>query len=237
MKQSLTEIKTTPQWKLDLYQSMHEGVRAGRKNLVPGLVIWAVATTLVVGYYKIPAMYEILEKVAAFKVHHGIYFSFISTSIFGGIFPFIVQRLNRKTRGQVPWNQLLFLVLFWGYKGIEIDTLYHIQAAVFGEGTELGRLSIKVFADQFIYCPFLGAPVLVLAYFWKDQIGKSPKTFRLPAGFWRKTFPAVLLSNWAVWIPTVALLYCLPVALQLPVQNLILMFFVLILSLLSGGEK
>ncbi len=39
-----------------------------------------------------------------------------------------------------------------------------------------------------------------------------------------------LISNLAVWLPAVTIIYSLPPALQLPMQNLVLVFFTLILA-------
>jgi hypothetical protein len=45
--------------------------------------------------------------------------------------------------------------------------------------------------------------------------------------------PVTLMSTWAVWIPAVAIIYCLPPPLQIPLFNLVLCFWVLVLSFIS----
>jgi hypothetical protein len=42
-----------------------------------------------------------------------------------------------------------------------------------------------------------------------------------------------MIANIAVWIPAVAIIYALPTALQLPLQNLVLLFFTLLLAHLN----
>jgi hypothetical protein len=44
----------------------------------------------------------------------------------------------------------------------------------------------------------------------------------------------MLLANWGVWIPTVAAIYALPVGLQLPMQNLALCLWSLMLAFMTG---
>jgi hypothetical protein len=41
------------------------------------------------------------------------------------------------------------------------------------------------------------------------------------------------MSTWAVWIPAVTIIYCLPAPLQIPLFNLVLCFWVLVLSFIS----
>jgi hypothetical protein len=60
----------------------------------------------------------------------------------------------------------------------------------------------------------------------------------MAGGQWyrRKVLP-VLISNLGVWVPTVCIIYALPTALQLPLQNLVLCFFTLLLAhVMPGGE-
>ena len=45
--------------------------------------------------------------------------------------------------------------------------------------------------------------------------------------------PVTLMSTWAVWIPAVTIIYCLPAPLQIPLFNLVLCFWVLVLSFIS----
>jgi hypothetical protein len=47
----------------------------------------------------------------------------------------------------------------------------------------------------------------------------------------------MLISNLGVWVPTVCIIYALPSALQLPLFNLVLCFFTLLLAHLAHTEK
>ena len=85
--------------------------------------------------------------------------------------------------------------------------------------------------------PLFGIVNVVLFYMWRD-CGYSFKTFfsRLGKNWYQKRILPVLIANWAIWIPAVAMIYSLPVALQLPVQNLILCFWVLILVVFTSHD-
>jgi hypothetical protein len=45
--------------------------------------------------------------------------------------------------------------------------------------------------------------------------------------------PTVVLSNWLVWIPAVSVVYAMPAELQIPLFNLVLCFWVLLLAVLN----
>ena len=46
----------------------------------------------------------------------------------------------------------------------------------------------------------------------------------------------LLMANLGVWVPAVAVIYALPLALQLPVMNLVLCLFVLFVMILTREE-
>lgn len=57
-----------------------------------------------------------------------------------------------------------------------------------------------------------------------DQANDNPLLIRIPCG---------LVSTWVVWVPATSLVYTLPSPLQIPLFNLVLCFFVLLLSFVS----
>jgi O-antigen ligase len=50
--------------------------------------------------------------------------------------------------------------------------------------------------------------------------------------FLRELLP-VIIANLGVWLPTVTIIYTLPTVLQLPLENLVLCFFTLMLAHMS----
>ena len=92
----------------------------------------------------------------------------------------------------------------------------------------------KVLLDQFVYNTFWAAPVAALAFLWKESaFSWRAMTSKLDFDFFTFSIPVTLMSTWAVWIPAVAIIYCLPPPLQIPLFNLVLCFWVLVLSFIS----
>ena len=192
--------------------------------LVSGLLALALAAS----YYLVPAVPRALTRLVEFRAETGAAFAIVSTALVGGLLPFLYLRRSGRFVG---W-QGLGLTVFWAYKGFEVDLLYRLQAHCFGTGHDVATILIKVSVDQFVYGPLLAAPdmtagyKLVEAHFdgaavWADW--KRPHWYR------RRVLP-VLISNLGVWVPAVAIIYLLPTPLQLPLQNIVLCFYTLVIA-------
>jgi hypothetical protein len=135
------------------------------------------------------------------------------------------------------WSLLISNVIFWGYKGWEIDTFYRFQSWLFGNLTDFSTIAAKTIFDMVVFAPAIGLFNCVLFYIWRDH-GYSFSRMRHSLGknwYAKKVLPA-LISNACVWTPAVILIYSLPPALQLPVQNLILCAWVLVLVFFTQAE-
>ena len=218
-----------------LWQNSAAGMRA---NLIPGVALWIVALTIVLVYYFVESSRETFTSIAAMKEQHGYVFSGISTAIFGGLIPFAYLFWTKKIPPKLIVACALFYPVYWAIRGMEVDALYRMQDWLFGNALNWQTIATKVCVDQFLYCPFWSAPVTAVFYGWKDQ-GFSWPAFK--AQFSRTLFtyqiPSVLLSIWIVWIPATAIIYSLPLPLQIPLFNLVLCFFVLLVSALDSREK
>jgi hypothetical protein len=118
--------------------------------------------------------------------------------------------------------------------GCVVDVFYRAQASVFGDNARPMTVVIKVVVDEFVFSPFFAIPCIVLALGWKD-CNYNAACFRrafAPGWFGRRVVP-LLGPAWIVWIPAVALVYLLPLALQLPVQNLVQCLWSLLLLFLT----
>ncbi|EDY81903.1 hypothetical protein VDG1235_1523 [Verrucomicrobiia bacterium DG1235] len=218
----------------DLARLCWDGVRA---NFLPGLVLQVIACVIVGVYYLMPEFRFAYDWVGEVKVEYGYLYSALTTAVYGGLIPFLyLWAVGHVKRGEVLAVGLFF-VLFWMWKGMEVDLLYRVQAMMFGDGNDFGTVSKKVSFDQLVYCPLWSAPVTALFYRWKD-CGFSWMRFKATVD--RKLFfveiPSVLVSIWIVWIPGTAFIYSMPPALQLPLFTLVLCFFVLLVSVLGKKE-
>ena len=212
-----------------------EGVKA---NLLPGIILQVFALALVAGYYNLESINSFCAKVADLKVEHGFLFSGLSTALFGGVIPFIFLILMKKAPSALIISHGIFFFIFGFIKGMEVDLLYRCQALMFGTETTAPVIVKKVLFDQFVYNMFYAAGMMTLCYLWKDS-GFSFKKFRENCSkeVFTLTIPSVLFSTWIVWIPATAIIYSLPAPLQIPLFNIVLCFFVLLVSFLCKTEE
>jgi hypothetical protein len=208
------------------------GLRGARANLVPGLVLQAASVALVVGYYRLAAVHDALSAVSRFRESTGFAFGIASTGLFGGLLPFLYFRSLGSASARYSWAQGASLTAFWAYKGLEVGLWYALQARIFGPGHGALTITLKVIADQFVYCPVLAVPVTTLVYQLVESRGDGRAVLadlRTPRWYRRRALP-VLISNLGVWVPAVAVIYALPTLLQLPLQNIVLCFYTLVVA-------
>ena len=212
------------------------GLRAARANLVPGLALSGFAAGLVLAYAALPPVHDALDQVGEWKLAGGFLFSIVSTGLFGGTLPWIISRLRPARPGmgitRPPLAHGLFLTALWAYKGIEVDGFYRFQSWLWGDATGPAVIVGKVLLDLGVWCVIWAVPTTALAYAFMDNgfTRAGLRRWMTPGWFPRKVVP-IVVSNFFVWAPACAAIYCLPFALQVPVQNLVLCFWSLILIL------
>ncbi|WP_395741345.1 hypothetical protein [Prosthecobacter sp.] len=205
-----------------------------RQNRLPCLVLNVFAVALVVSYYQVPALAGFWEALGAFKTRSAFAFSCVSTMFAAAILPTGIQWMMGTLPKEGNGKRLLLLMLFWGYRGMEIDLFYHFQTWLFGDRQDALTLVKKVLVDQFIMSPLWFVPTYVIALRWVE-LGGSWKRTRptLDREFWTRTCPTVLVTNWLVWIPALALVYSLPAALQFPLFSVVMCFFILVVTVMT----
>jgi hypothetical protein len=224
---------------VDWKSVMASGFAAVRRNVLPGLALQVFALALVLTYYLSPDARPTFELVASWKLRFGLGYSALATALFGGLIPYLYLLGS----GQVPPGQrraqLLFYVLFWAYRGVEVDVFYRLQAFLFGDQASLSVVLPKVLVDQLIYSIVIAAPGQVVFFLWKER-GFSLTATRpdLNLSYLVSAEARVVFSQWMVWIPAVSIIYSLPSALQIPLFNLVVCFWVLLLTFVSkhGGQ-
>jgi hypothetical protein len=206
-----------------------------RENYKPGLVLQALALAVVLLYFFFPPVRSAFETLGVWKERGGFYFSGFLTAFFGGVLPFLLMVFSGKIPQGKKWQLLLFYSLFWLWKGVEVDLFYRLQAFLYGDSNHWLVVIKKVMTDQFLYCPLWAVPTMTLFYLWKDADFKiSGVKTRLKETSFFQRWLRVLASNIVVWIPAVSIIYLLPLSLQIPLFNLVLVFWTLILNSVSG---
>lgn len=211
-----------------------QGLHAARVNLAPGLVLWAVAVAVVLAYYQVDTVRVVLTRLADWKTEVGLLFALVSTAVFGGVIPLLFERLRGRS---VSAGVVVFAVVFWAVKGVEVELLYRLQAFIFGHGTDPATLAKKVLVDQLVYVPCWAVPTMTVAYLWRDGGFRwTALKRRLRPGWYRRRAIPIMVANWGVWIPAVTCIYLMPLPLQLPLQNLTLCLWVLLLMVIARDE-
>jgi hypothetical protein len=210
------------------------GLQGARAHFWPGVALQAVALALVVGYYHLALARAAFTRLMELKLEVGSGFGVITTGLFAGLLPFLYlhSAKYRGGRAHYTWGQGLGLTAFWAYKGIEIDLFYRLLARWVGAGHGVATIAEKALIDQFFYCPVFAVPVTVLVYQWVENhfdFQVLLADMRAPQWYRRRVLP-VMISNLGVWIPAVAIIYALPTPLELPLQNLVLCFFTLMIA-------
>ncbi|HTJ79925.1 MAG TPA: hypothetical protein VL357_13100 [Rariglobus sp.] len=216
----------------------HAGLRGARANLLPGLALQLFALVLVLAYYRHAPTRDAVNQLADLRGRMGVLFGILSTGLCGGLLPFLYLKAMPATRSRYTWAQGGAITAFWAYKGFEIGLWYRFLAWSVGEGNSPGTVATKMFLDQFVYCPLLAVPLTVLVYDWcEHQFSGAALAAEVRARGWyaQRVLP-MLISNLGVWVPAVCIIYALPTALQLPLQNLVLCFFTLLLAHISKRQ-
>jgi len=215
------------------------GLRSARANVVPGLVLQAFALAVVLGYYFHGPTRLWFTWLADFRAATGLLFGVVSTGLFGGLLPLLFLKATPATRSSVTWPQGLALTAFWSCKGIEIALWYAFMAWSIGEAADVRTIAAKSILDQFIYCPVWAIPTTAMVYLWCQQGFKTQAVaddLRAPRWYARRVLP-MLCANLGVWLPLVCIIYALPTPLQLPLQNIVLCFFTLMLAHMSHRDS
>ena len=214
------------------------GIAAARANLIPGALIQAVMLTLVLAYYFYPPARHALDVLAGWKRQYGYAATFLLLGLTGGLLPEAL-RIGIFQRGAVHaanFRDMAFGFLFWGFMGCCTDTFYRFQALLFGNQVTAAVLTKKVMLDMCVYTPLWGSPAPVCAYEWK-QSGFSADVGRFfSLKFYRSTILPTLIANWGVWIPMVAIIYSLPLLLQVPLFALASSFWALLVASMTRGR-
>jgi hypothetical protein len=215
---------------------------AVKKNVKPGLALQLFGVSIIVAYYLVPSTRPLFEMLILLKQKYGFFYSAVATCFFGAVLPVSILFMLGRMQGDRLLLRIFFIFVYWIWKGIEVDLFYRGQSIIFGDNAYFLTIAKKVAVDQFIYNPLWAAPCNSLYYIWLDS-GCSFKRFRarIDRSYFTRTFPVMLVSTWTVWIPAVAIIYSLPQPLQVPIFNLVLCFWVLILDLVvkrgNGNEQ
>lgn len=221
-----------------LTASINDAITAARANLIPGIILWLISLLLLGAYYYMPTAKFYYDIIGELKSSGGYIYSILATALFGGLIPalFSIKILSSKSISVKSF--LIFSIILWGYRGLEVDLLYQFQSHMFGDTVSVNTILKKVAFDQFVYTMFWAAPLTVVLYLWKDcQFNFRQAVRRFEPPFIFQSWISLLISTWLVWIPSVAIIYSLPPLLQIPLFNLVLCFYVCLITYLTAARN
>ncbi|MBN1403651.1 MAG: hypothetical protein JW942_04190 [Opitutales bacterium] len=222
---------------------LSRGVRlfwqALKNNWIPAVGIWVAGALIVYAYYRGGFVRDAAEGILAMRERFGLWYPIGSMVLFGAVLPTLTQLLIMPGARRNALHRFPFIIPFWAWKGIEIEYFYKLQSIVYGDSSELGVIVSKVLTDQFIYTPTFGMISNVLYMRWiAVHIGELPRsTVVIPRGWFGTLVFPQLVACWALWIPAVSLVYMLPYPLQLPLANMILWLWSMMLIFMSRQDS
>lgn len=206
--------------------------RALKANFMPAIFLQVFAVCIAISYFYWPDSLVVFDFFANLKASYGVNYAMLSTAIFGGLIPYLYLLFSNKiTHSKL--GQCVFYLVVWAGIGALVNEFYEWQAVWFGNGADWLTIAKKTALDQFVFSMLLTCPLLTLAYLWKDQGFSWRATRPLLKTMLTLQVPTTVLTNWLIWIPAVSLIYAMPANLQIPLFNLVLCFFVLILAILN----
>jgi len=201
------------------------GWEAAKANAAPALVLQVIMLALLLAYYFHPPSAAVLNTLANYKQQHGLAFVLITSVIVGAVLPelFVIMFFQHGRPCIENGCNFIFNAPFWAFDGFLVNLMYRLLAMWLGDRVSLSIVTAKIVIDQFGYNPFFAAPYGIWGYAWKNN-GYSWSKLRplLTWKYYRAHALPVLVATWAMWVPLMAIIYCLPLALQFPLFALAL---------------
>jgi hypothetical protein len=226
----------SPSWLVRMYGRVFDVIR---QNLVPGLILQVFVLLFIGGYYVLTPVHVFFSWVAQIKEAGGVLYAGVSTAVFAGLIPFLIQKSRPQFRDQIPTGHLWFFLVFWFVMGLVFDVMMQTQAWVFGSDSNLKTLLSKTVADMLLFTPLIGLPMISISLLWRQNGFSFTRTgqFIGRKRWWSEQFMSMLIANWTVWPVAIAAVYSLPLPLQIPVQNLIMCFWCVLLIFMTDQNR
>jgi len=209
-------------------------VEGFRRNRVPAVILQSAAGILLASYFLVPSLRPVFDSVSDLKERTDPWFAIMSTSLFAGFIPWAVSLHRGRISAGRGLPHLIGMLLYWAMVGGVVDGLYTLQDQWFGSGRDFQTLALKTLVDQGPFNLFWATPTCLIFYGWKET-DFSWTRFRTVHS-WpviKRKYITIQVSCWIVWIPAVAMIYAMPLALQIPLFSLVICFFSILLMFLN----
>ena len=222
-----------------MIDAVTNGWNSAKANVIPGLIIVALAAMMVIAYYQFPVVSAWLEVLVKLRQQLVVVFVMAASAIGAGIIPgiylWIAGRTRKGTRGAMD---LLFTCLVWAASTFVIDRFYIFQAWCWGTTITSQVLVGKMLMDQLIFTPLFGIQIPAIGFRLRDLNYNVSAFWRLFRGDWLiGVIVPLLIACWLTWVPGTLVIYSLPLPLQIPMMVLIQCFFSLEVAYASSKMK
>ena len=208
--------------------------RAFIANIVPAVALWSLAVALLALYFSWAPATIAFGELAQLKTRLGWGFTMPAQAIAAGLLPFLFQRFQHGNHRRLTWAQLPFLLLVRAFMGLMTDEFYQLQAILFGDSNALTTILIKTVFDMTVYTPFIVLPLVVWTFGLMDNNYTFDTTRAALGPDWKtKRWLPLYLAALIVWVPTLFVVYALPLALQFPFQAIVQCFWGLVLVIMT----
>lgn len=204
------------------------GFRSARVNVVPMVVLWALAAGTVWAYYSVPAVAAAFEPLRKWQMESGWLAAFLNRVFFNGLLPGVFLLAIPSIR---PKHVLLVIgaqALWGGCWGVVTDFFFRWLDVLFGPGRDMATLFSKMMADEFGLTLFLTAPADAAFFFWVGRDFSIARAWReRPRQFFFGLVLPNLISNWCVWVPVSLAIFAFPLPLQVQISGFAAAFWTL----------
>lgn len=204
------------------------GLRAIRVNMFSAVLLWAFAMTVVLVYYYVPVVAEMVQPITGFMSNNPYFGSLISQVIFSGALVWLLYNANMRSRPR-HITLTVFLQMSWGCVfGCACVWFFHLQEQFFGNGNDLCTLTKKVFVDQFCWTVLLSPLGATFNYFIGKDMSLPRCRAEWPDAGLRDIVLPNLVMNWCIWIPANYCVYLFPASMRIVVTGLLGTFWMLV---------
>ena len=210
----------------DIRAALRIGLVSARANVVPMVILWAMAALMVLAFYQAPAADAVFGPLAKWQTQSGWLAAFLNRVVFCGVIPGIFLLSVKSIRPPRPLLTIVVYSLWGGLWGVACDGFFTLQTAVFGAGTDVATLVKKTLVDQLVWNVFLCTPANAVFFPWaaRDFRRRPRRSLR---DFVQDCL-VLLLANWIVWIPVTMVVYAFPLPLQIQLVGLACSFWMLV---------
>ncbi|ELP83918.1 hypothetical protein EIN_311790 [Entamoeba invadens IP1] len=221
---------------MSLQSVKNDVLRVFSQNGKVGVIIIVLELVLVLCYNYVPIVNIAMNAMASLKMKMSIIYSMISTGLFMGVVPWLVDIFQGHIRPALRVRTGIFMFLCYAFVGLQTDIFYGLQSAWFGDE---GVLSVveKMLIDQLIWTPLYMSHFNYWANFIYNTGVTLPKcSTQIIKKYFQHDWLVGLIGGYIIWVPSCCVIYAMEPALQLIMMNLVGVLFVVVMATITRAN-